>query len=280
MTLLSVFPSIYMEPTGQLQSKQQTNCFTTPRLPLHSKPRMSGQKKMKEKAVQPVWDAREPTERYCYGEVFPYRKDLQELPYPWTLTCPAGRQMPFISLSACTKLSWTYAFFPISLTSTGVSPCCVEKTESEFCECQDSLWGLFWHRLQLFSLGWREQPDPPGQWGKLCSPFESMSLFKEAFLPQAHVPTGSFLQGLSWKTGPWGRHRSTANPPSVPLNGCFNNKVQWQTVLTETSETSQQYPSFLTRSYIFNSKVHIYKQHSNTSPLTAAAQRQCSAEDI
>lgn len=161
MTLQSVFPSIHgthwsasiKAANQQLWNPQVRTIFQTTNVWAKENERKSSTACMKPQRAH----------RKVLLWMFPSRKDFQDFPSPWTLVCPAGRQMPLVPLSVFIALSWTCAFFPVSLSIYGVSPFCVVKTEGKSCECQDFLRGLCWHRLQLFSLGWKEQPDPPGQ---------------------------------------------------------------------------------------------------------------------
>lgn len=166
--------------------------------------------------------------------------------FAWTLVHPAEEQMPLVPLSFFTALSWTYAFFPISPMLMESALAARWKLRASFVNVRE----LLWHELHLLSLSWKAQPDPPGQRGKLYSSFESMSLFKEAFLPWAHVPAGSFLQGLSWKMGPQGQAQKYCK--IFPL-------FLWKTALTRKYSDSLcsqrlQKParsSFLTRFFLF-----------------------------
>lgn len=202
--------------------------------------------KNKNKNIQPEQDPRETTEQVIHRWPPPGKLSNSFFFFAWTLVHPAEEQMPLVPLSFFTVLSWTYAFFPISPMLMESALAARWKLRASFVNVRE----LLWHELHLLSLSWKAQPDPPGQRGKLYSSFESMSLFKEAFLPWAHVPAGSFLQGLSWKMGPQGQAQKYCK--IFPL-------FLWKTALTRTYSDSLcsqglQKPArsgFLTRFFLF-----------------------------
>lgn len=128
------------------------------------------------------------------------------------------RRFQYFQCHFSTAVSWTYTLCPTSL-----------------CWNQPLLRGenrelILWmseasQRASLVPAAvaspWSEgQPHPAGQWGKWgndCSLFENVPLFKAVFLPWAHVPAGSFLQGLGCKMRPQGQAQKDCRVPRLFL---------------------------------------------------------------
>lgn len=173
---------------------------------------------MKGKAGQHVWDLREPSETEMLWMTHS-RKALQCFSIWMDTGVSRGKsRFQYFQCHFSTAVSWTYTLCPTSL-----------------CWNQPLLRGengelILWmseasQRASLVPAAvaspWSEgQPHPAGQWGKwgnYCSLFENVPLFKAVFLPWAHVPAGSFLQGLGCKMRPQGQAQKDCRVPRLFL---------------------------------------------------------------